>query len=132
MRMPVIPLANPNFLASTRSQRRPICSPVPRLSPDDDWWDLWFASLAEPNQANRRQAGIRFESQVLDGHAAIAGHGVAILSPPMFQSAIDAGLLVQPFPQMADLSQRLLAGLHRSRSATCRRSARSGIGCWRP
>jgi LysR family glycine cleavage system transcriptional activator len=101
MRMPVIPLANPNFLA-----KHPLATPadlltVPRLSPDDDWWDLWFASLAEPNQANQRQAGIRFESQVLDGHAAIAGHGVAILSPPMFQDAIDAGLLVPPFPHAA-------------------------------
>jgi LysR family glycine cleavage system transcriptional activator len=101
MRMPVIPLANPSFLA-----KHPLATPadlltVPRLSPDDDWWDLWFASLAEPNQANPRQAGIRFESQVLDGHAAIAGHGVAILSPPMFQDAIDAGLLVPPFPHAA-------------------------------
>ena len=28
---------------------------------------------------------------------AIAGHGVGILSPPMFKPAINAGLLVQPF-----------------------------------
>ncbi len=99
MRMPVTPLATPDFLA-----RHPLKAPadllsVPRLSPDDDWWDLWFESLSEPGDP--RQAGIRFESQVLDGHAAIAGHGVAILSPPMFQAQIDAGQLVQPFPHVA-------------------------------
>lgn len=97
MRMPVTPLAAPAFLAN-----HPMCEPcdllhVPRLSPDDDWWDLWFDSLQE--QGDHQQAGIRFESQILDGHAAIAGHGVSILSPPMFQPQIEAGLLVPPFPQ---------------------------------
>jgi LysR family glycine cleavage system transcriptional activator len=33
--------------------------------------------------------------------AALAGHGVAILSPPMFQPAIGAGLLVDAFPELA-------------------------------
>jgi LysR family glycine cleavage system transcriptional activator len=101
MRMPVTPMASPAFLAT-----HPLGTPadllsIPRLSPDDDWWDLWFDSLAELDVSDRHHLGIRFESQVLDGHAAIAGHGVAILSPPMFQGAIDSGLLVQPFPQMA-------------------------------
>jgi LysR family glycine cleavage system transcriptional activator len=99
MRMPVTPLASPEFLA-----KHPIKEPddlrrVPRISPEDDWWDLWTESLAEPNAPHR--PGIRFESQVMDGHAAIAGHGVAILSPPMFENAIRAGQLVQPFPQVA-------------------------------
>jgi LysR family glycine cleavage system transcriptional activator len=101
MRMPVTPLANPGFLAKHPLEKPADLLTVPRLSPDDDWWDLWFESLAEQNETDPRQAGIRFESQVLDGHAAIAGHGVAILSPPMFQGAIDAGLLIQPFPQVA-------------------------------
>lgn len=100
MRMPVTPLASPAFLA-----RHPLAEPADllsthRLSPDDDWWDLWFDSLEDLDTSGRRHAGIRFESQVLDGLAAIAGHGVAILSPPMFQDAIAAGLLVQPFPHV--------------------------------
>jgi LysR family glycine cleavage system transcriptional activator len=102
MRMPVTPLANPSFLA-----RHPLATPADlqaavRLSPEDDWWDLWFASLDMGGAEGPGRSGIRFESQVLDGHAAIAGHGVAILSPPMFQPAIDAGLLVQPFVHVAN------------------------------
>lgn len=101
MSMPVTPLASPLFLAT-----HPLHSPtdllsVTRLSPDDDWWDLWFESLPDLETTGRPHIGIRFESQVLDGHAAIAGHGVAILSPPMFKPALDAGLLVQPFPHVA-------------------------------
>jgi LysR family glycine cleavage system transcriptional activator len=101
MRMPITPLASPSFLAA-----HPLTTPadlltIARLSPDDDWWDLWFDSLADLDSNGRSRTGIRFESQVLDGHAAIAGHGVAIVSPPMFQTAIDAGLLVQPFEHCA-------------------------------
>src|ERR1700761_8454383 len=101
MRMPVTPLASPSFLAMHKLKTPKDLLSVPLLSPEDDWWDLWFGTL--PGGAVKRQngPGIRFESQVLDGHAAIAGHGVAILSPPMFKPAIKAGLLVQPFRHVA-------------------------------
>src|SRR3569832_1473365 len=41
MRMPVTPLAHPDFLA-----RHPLTTPADlraaaRISPEDDWWDLW-------------------------------------------------------------------------------------------
>ena len=101
MRIPVPPPASPAFLA-----RHPIATPAdlieaPRISPEDDWWDLWFDTLADLDTDGRPHSGIRFESQVLDGHSAIAGHGVAILSPPMFQAAVDSGALVQPLPHVA-------------------------------
>lgn len=101
MRMPVTPLANPSFLASHPIETPADLQSTVRLSPEDDWWDLWFDSLAVGGREGAGRTGIRFESQVLDGLAAIAGHGVAILSPPMFRPAIDAGLLVQPFPHVA-------------------------------
>lgn len=101
MRMPVTPLAHPDFLARHRLNDPADLESVPRLSPEDEWWDLWHDSLTAPDPRTQRHPGIRFESQVLDGQAAMAGHGVAILSPPMFQSAIEAGQLVQPFRQIA-------------------------------
>jgi len=101
MRMPVTPLASPSFLATHKLETPADLQSAIRISPEDDWWDLWFDSLAVDGREGAVRSGIRFESQVLDGHAAIAGHGVAILSPPMFQPAIDAGQLVQPFPQVA-------------------------------
>lgn len=102
MRMPITPLANPAFLA----EHPPIRTPrdlleLPRLTYRDDWWDLWFAAAMGAAPDTSQAAGIRFDSQILDGNAAIAGHGVAILSPPMWQTAIDAGQLVQPLPQIA-------------------------------
>lgn len=101
MKMPVTPLASPSFLAAHRLASPEDLFSAPRLSPDDEWWDLWFGSLPDLDVRDQSGPGIRFDSQVLDGHAAIAGHGVAILSPPMFGQAIAAGLLVQPFAHTA-------------------------------
>jgi LysR family glycine cleavage system transcriptional activator len=102
MRMPVTPLANPAFLA----KHPPVESPadllrLPRITPEDDWWDLWFCNAIGEDVDRGQASGIRFDSQVLDGNAAIAGSGVAILSPPMWQPAIDAGLLVPVLPHIA-------------------------------
>ncbi|NWO81694.1 LysR family transcriptional regulator, partial [Escherichia coli] len=84
MRMPITPLANPAFLAEHPPVRTPKdLIELPRLTYRDDWWDLWFAAALGEAPDTSQAAGIRFDSQILDGSAAIAGHGVAILSPPM-------------------------------------------------
>jgi LysR family glycine cleavage system transcriptional activator len=101
MPMPVTPLASPAFLAAHKLTSPADIFSVPRLSPEDDWWDLWIDSLPDLERTGRVAPGIRFESQVLDGLGAMAGHGLAILSPPMFRPAIDAGLLIQPFEHVA-------------------------------
>ncbi|MES2442289.1 MAG: LysR substrate-binding domain-containing protein [Pseudomonadota bacterium] len=99
MRMPVVPLANPAFLAAYPRVNAPRdLFAIPRISPGDDWWDLWFESAMEGEIEAKPRPAVRFDSQVLDGNAAIAGHGVAILSPPMWQPAIAAGLLVPASP----------------------------------
>ncbi|MCW3838451.1 LysR substrate-binding domain-containing protein [Sphingomonas canadensis] len=98
MRMPVAPLASPEFLARHRPIREPAdLLEVPRLSPDDDWWELWF-STAMGGVVPDRQGGVRMDWQVQQGNAAIAGHGVAALSPPMWQHALASGQLVQVLP----------------------------------
>ncbi|HEX7852728.1 MAG TPA: LysR substrate-binding domain-containing protein [Sphingobium sp.] len=101
----ITPMASPAFLADHRIETAADLLNAPRLSPTDEWWDVWFGSLPGFEWEQRREGvggkGIRFDSQVLDGHAAIAGHGVAILSPAMFVPAIAAGQLVQLFPDLA-------------------------------
>jgi len=102
MRMPVTPMASPDFLARHPPVRTPEdLLKLPRLTYRDDWWDLWFAAALGEAPDTSHLAGIRFDSQILDGNAAIAGHGFAILSPPLWQPAIDAGQLVQPLPHVA-------------------------------
>jgi len=97
----VTPMATPEFLA-----RHPVRTPadlltVPRISPAEEWWDLWFGMFGEIQYRSPGNAADHFDSQVLDGNAALAGHGIAVLSPIMFAQAIAAGRLVQPFPELA-------------------------------
>jgi LysR family glycine cleavage system transcriptional activator len=101
LRQMVTPMASPAFL-----ERHPIACPadllaVPRLSPDDEWWQLWFDLFDDPALCCARGSGLRFDSQVLDGQAAIAGHGAAMIFPFMFREAIAAGQLIQLFPRFA-------------------------------
>jgi LysR family glycine cleavage system transcriptional activator len=103
MRMPVTPLASPALLAQYPPVREPAdLLKLPRLSPEDDWWELWVDSATGAALETSDQPAIRFDSQILDGNAAIAGHGVAVLSPPMWQSAIAAGQLVAPCAHFID------------------------------
>jgi LysR family glycine cleavage system transcriptional activator len=103
MRMPFTPLASPALLAQYPPIREPAdLLRMPRVSPDDSWWRLWLNSvLGESVEDIVATPGVGFDSQVQMGHAAISGHGVAALSPPMWLSAIASGQLVQPLPQMA-------------------------------
>ncbi|QXQ07178.1 transcriptional regulator GcvA [Sphingosinicellaceae bacterium] len=95
----VTPMASPGFLS-----RHPMRVPadlltVPRLSPDDDWWPLWFAAVGLAPDPQR--AGLRLDSQVIEGAAAIAGQGIAILSPQMWTRELADGRLVAPFAELA-------------------------------
>lgn len=100
MRMPFTVMASPAFLAAHPPIREPAdLLGLPRVSPDESWWRLWFESVFD-DAVVAPQPGIDFQSQVHIGNAALAGHGLAVLSPPMWLSAIAEGRLVQVLPHM--------------------------------
>lgn len=101
MRMPVTPMASPAFLERHLLRRPADLAHVPRLSPQEEWWELWLDAANAGEARVSSGSGLRFESQVLDGNAAMAGHGVAILNVMMFQAQVEAGLLVRPFDHVA-------------------------------
>lgn len=96
MRVLFAPMASPGFIA----EHGPLDTPerirgARLLSPDDTWWPRWFAhaGLADPPPPSR--GGIRLDSQPLEGTAAMAGHGVAILNPVFWRAELADGRLVQ-------------------------------------
>jgi LysR family transcriptional regulator, glycine cleavage system transcriptional activator len=101
MRQAVTPMASPAFLAKHKVSEPRDLLHVPRLSQIDDWWTLWFELVDGGTQDLARPTGMGFDTQVLDGNAAIAGQGVAVLNPVFFAREIEAGLLVQQFPWLA-------------------------------
>lgn len=95
MRVAIQPLASPEFVA----RHGPVETPadvmrLPRLSPQDWWWDKWFDDAGGSAHDLTPAPGIRLDSQMMEGNAAKAGHGIAILNALMWQDEIAGGRLV--------------------------------------
>lgn len=95
----ITPMVSPGFLARHEMTVPADLLVVPRLSPEDDWWPLWFAAVGLAPEP--QHAGLRLDSQTIEGAAAIAGQGVAILTRQMWTSELAVGRLVAPFAEVA-------------------------------
>ncbi|KAK0344780.1 MAG: LysR substrate-binding domain-containing protein [Pseudomonadota bacterium] len=71
---------------------------LPRLSPDDMWWHEWFAAMGVEADPADGPPGIALDSQVMEGRAAIAGQGVAILNHFLWKAEVETGQLVEAVP----------------------------------
>lgn len=101
MRMPLMAFASPAFLARSA----PVATPadvlrLTRISPDDPWWRCWLGGEAGSDVPSTAP-GIRLDSQLAEAQAAIAGHGVAILNPMLWEAEISAGRLVSVLDRLA-------------------------------
>ena len=92
------PVASPEFRDRYAITRPEQLLEVPRLNPQDVWWRQWFAAAGVAEGDRRGRPGIRLDSQAMEGNAAIAGHGVGMLTPLFWRSELDSGRLVQLFP----------------------------------
>ena len=95
------PMVSPAFLHRHGPVRPADLLDLPRLSPEDDWWAIWLreAGVALPEAPPR--GGVRLDSQAHEGRAAIAGQGVAILTPFFWRTELAEGRLVRPFEVVA-------------------------------
>lgn len=71
---------------------------VPQITPDDPWLCAWLELAGVPSPATPDRPFSRLGSQNLEAAAAIAGRGLAMLTPPFYAEDVAAGRLVQPFP----------------------------------
>jgi LysR family glycine cleavage system transcriptional activator len=92
------PMCTPEF-----RDRHAVTTPAdvlraPRLNPYDIWWKIWLeaAGVSEPEE--EPPSGIRMDSQVTEGQAALSGHGLGMLTPMFWKTELASGRLVQPFP----------------------------------
>lgn len=94
MRMPLQVFASPAFLHEHPSIRTVggVMSHA-RISPDDGWWTIWRDQLGG-QLVDGAPRGIRMDTQVAEGQAAIAGAGLAVLNPILWHSEIESGRLV--------------------------------------
>jgi LysR family glycine cleavage system transcriptional activator len=70
---------------------------VPQITPDDPWLCAWLelAGVSVPPTTDRPFS--RLGSQNLEAAAAIAGRGVAMVTPAFYADDVTGGRLVQPF-----------------------------------
>jgi LysR family glycine cleavage system transcriptional activator len=95
----VAPMCSPDFLAKIGPVRDATdLIDAQQLSPHDFWWDRWFAAMGIVHEPRTGIPLLVLDSQVLEGRAAMAGQGFAILIPSLWRREIEAGLLVEPVP----------------------------------
>ena len=78
---------------------------LPLIDPQDVWWGDWFIAAGLPAPDLSRRTEMQVHAQNVAGNAALAGQGVAILTPAFFADELAAGRLVQPFPIVRESTQ---------------------------
>jgi LysR family glycine cleavage system transcriptional activator len=94
---------SPGFLERYGPFRKPAdLLNVPLISPDDLWWPMWFEAGKAGTVSVAERRGIFTDRQPVIGSAAIAGHGVGLLTPAYFADDVKAARLVQLFDIVDD------------------------------
>ncbi|WP_195822295.1 LysR substrate-binding domain-containing protein [Roseobacter sp. MH60115] len=103
MKTAFTPMLSPALAASIGGVSRPEdLLKLPILALSDPWWRIWFEAAGVKAADVPDSSAQNFGSQVIEANAAIAGHGVVMLTPAFFQDEIELGLLTQPFDLTCD------------------------------
>lgn len=72
--------------------------PLRWVSPNDPTWDIWLAAAGSARTCDCPSRGrLELNIQLHEARAAMAGEGVALLTPRFFRFELATGALVQPF-----------------------------------
>jgi len=97
------PMLSPKLAASIGGVKDPAdLLRLPILDPGDIWWAQWFEAAGVRSHDLARRPGSSMGAQAYEANAAMAGHGVAILTRALFKAEIADGRLVQPFDLVGD------------------------------
>ncbi|VVT12891.1 LysR family transcriptional regulator [Sphingomonas sp. EC-HK361] len=96
------PMCSPDFLARHGGAIAAAdLMTLPLISPHDPWWAHWLREAGVDATEGKTRPGVRLDSQAHEGHAAMAGQGIAMLTPFFWRGDISEGRLVQPFAQVS-------------------------------
>ena len=97
------PMCSPDFLAHHGGEALEPADllDLPRIGDDDPWWEVWLNEAGVAVLEKLPQRGIRLGFQAHEGHAAMAGQGMAMLTPFFWRNDLAEGRLVRPFAQMS-------------------------------
>jgi LysR family transcriptional regulator, glycine cleavage system transcriptional activator len=97
------PMLSPRLAASIGGVKEPAdLLRLPILDPGDIWWTQWFEAAGVLSHDLAKRPGSSMGAQAYEANAAIAGHGVAILTRSLFSAELADGRLIQPFDLVGD------------------------------
>jgi len=92
------PMLSPALAQSAGGVRCPAdLLKLPLLDPRDPWWVEWFRLAGVEPDGLARRPDTSLGSQAHEAAAAMAGQGVAILTPAFYSQEITEGRLLRPF-----------------------------------
>ena len=99
----VTPVCTPSLLARLGPLKNPRdLLRKPLISPADPAWRIWFAAAGVPDAQLFPYDGPSFGVQHLEGKAALADQGVAMVTPNFFAPELRSGRLLRLFDVVAD------------------------------
>ena len=101
VRIDFTPMCSPGFLRRHGPFEPEDMLRVPQISPHDPWWPFWLREAGVEVPDGPPRVGVRLDSQAHEGHAAIAGQGIAMLTPFFWRNDLAEGRLVRPFDQIS-------------------------------
>lgn len=101
-RVDFTPMCSPEFLERHGGSLKPTdLLEVPLIGPQDPWWAHWMREAGVDVPEGPPRPGVRLGYQAHEGFAAMAGQGVAMLTPFFWRNDIAEGRLVRPFGQVS-------------------------------
>jgi len=95
-------MCSPDFLARHGGRIEPKdMLNLPMISPHDPWWPHWLREAGVEVDENDIRPGVRLDVQAHEGHAAMAGQGVAMLTPFLWRNDLAEGRLVRLSDQLS-------------------------------
>jgi LysR family glycine cleavage system transcriptional activator len=101
VRIDFTPMCSPGFLRRHGPFEPDDLLRVPQISPHDPWWPFWLREAGVEVPDGPPRVGVRLDSQAHEGHAAMAGQGIAMLTPFFWRNDLAEGRLVRPFDQVS-------------------------------
>lgn len=114
------PMCSPGFLADHGAIAPTDLARLPLISPGEPMWAEW---LHGAGLSPATVSGVQLDTQANEGHAAMAGQGIALLTPFLWRHDMADGRLVRLSERTSTLGQAfwLVYPEHRRRSAKIRR-----------
>lgn len=97
------PMLSPKLAESIGGVKEPAdLLRLPILDPEDRWWREWFTVAGVPTETLATRTRNSMGAQAYEANAAMAGHGVAILTGALFSAELADRRLIQPFDLVAN------------------------------